>query len=80
MYQSNQCGWHFPSIFLRILDDQHVLNHRYQTKALGPEKLYMSRGKVLSKRGCFLFREHIEECSKAEGFETFSPQNNLLKS
>ena len=69
-----QCGWHLPNISLRTQDDQRLLKRRDQTKALGPEKLYVSKGKVLRKSGRFLFGEDIEECSKAEGFETFTPQ------
>lgn len=79
MYQSSQCGWHLPNISLRTQGDQGVSKRRDRTKVLGPERLYIARSKVSSKSGRFLFGEHIEECSKAEGFETFSPQTHDLK-
>jgi len=44
-----QCGWHLPNISLRTQDDQRLLKRRDQTKALGPEKLYVSKGKVLKE-------------------------------
>ena len=80
MYQSSQCGWHLPNISLRTQGDQRVSKRRDRTKVLGPEKLYIPRSKVSSKRARFLFGEHIEECLKAEGFETFSPKTHMLKS
>ena len=52
---------------------------RQRVKANGPEKLYISRSEVFSKRGRLLLEERVEEHLKAEGFTIFHPQQHDLQ-
>lgn len=52
---------------------------RQRVKANGPEKLYISRSEVFSKRGRPLLEERIEDNLRSEGFTIFHPQQHDLQ-
>jgi hypothetical protein len=53
---------------------------RQTIQANGPEKIYISRSEVFSKRGRLLFEDQIEAKMRAEGFTIFHPQQHDLQS
>jgi hypothetical protein len=53
---------------------------RQRIQPNGPEKLYISRSEVFSKRGRLLLEERIENSLRAEGFTIFHPQQHDLQS
>lgn len=53
---------------------------RERVHADGPEKLYISRSEVFSKRGRFLLEERVEDHLRDEGFTIFHPQQHDLQS
>lgn len=52
---------------------------RERVKPNGPEKLYISRTEIYSKRGRPLLEERIEDNLRAEGFTIFHPQQHDLQ-
>jgi hypothetical protein len=50
-----------------------------RVQANGPEKLYISRSGLFSKRGRLLLEERIEEYLRTEGFTIFHPQAHDLE-
>ena len=52
---------------------------RQSIQPKGPEKLYISRSEVFSKRGRLLLEERIEEYLCADGYTIFHPQHHDLQ-
>ncbi len=47
--------------------------------AEGPERLYVSRSRLMSKRGTILAEERLEELLAQEGYEIFHPQEHPIE-